>query len=230
MSKKIILLIAVIIIAGIGYWAYQQKPGELEQPSEAELACVSAGGEVSVSLCCKSTEDFPNLCLIGACGCSPENSRQVKVCDCGVDKCFNGDKCLFLDEALSLLNEFELETGIDFSDVQPAAFRWAVEAEGEVKEADIDGKGFSSEGIAAEQGAKVEGILADKGFKKDPYNISAGTVSESSGYKKDQIVCVVMKGASGYKEAVGEWIPPEPDKIDIEVMCGSLEIILEAEL
>jgi len=57
-------------------------------------ACVDSGGTVSTSLCCKSTTDFPNLCLIGPCGCSPDNSHQVKICDCGPNKCFDGNECV----------------------------------------------------------------------------------------------------------------------------------------
>jgi len=59
-----------------------------------EQTCINSGGQVSESLCCKSTNDFPNLCLIGPCGCSPDNSHQVKICDCGNDKCFNGNECM----------------------------------------------------------------------------------------------------------------------------------------
>lgn len=48
-------------------------------------------------MCCKATSDFPNLCLIGPCGCSPENSHQVKVCDCGPNKCFDGNECVAVE-------------------------------------------------------------------------------------------------------------------------------------
>lgn len=48
-----------------------------------EEACILAGGNVTTQLCCKSVGDFPNTCSIGACACSPENSHEVKVCDCG---------------------------------------------------------------------------------------------------------------------------------------------------
>jgi len=64
-----------------------------------EQKCVSSGGTVSTSTCCQATADFPNLCLIGACGCSPDNSHEIKVCDCGSDKCFNGTKCVARKEA-----------------------------------------------------------------------------------------------------------------------------------
>lgn len=59
-----------------------------------EQACALSGGTVKISLCCASVSDFPNLCLIGACGCSPTDSHQVKVCDCGTNKCFNENRCV----------------------------------------------------------------------------------------------------------------------------------------
>ncbi len=65
-------------------------------PEEArkEQSCLISGGTVKASFCCLSVSDFPNLCLIGACGCSLENSHQVKTCDCGEGKCFDGNKCI----------------------------------------------------------------------------------------------------------------------------------------
>jgi len=69
----------------------EQETGEEEDPMEA--LCINAGGEVKTALCCKSAGDFPDTCLVGACGCSPENSHEVKVCDCGPELCFDGEKC-----------------------------------------------------------------------------------------------------------------------------------------
>jgi len=91
MVKKIILVVFLFVIAGAGCLLYQTKPEEL---SEAEKSCLNAGGQVSSSSCCKSTGDFPNLCLIGACGCSPAESSEVKTCDCGQGKCFDGKECV----------------------------------------------------------------------------------------------------------------------------------------
>ena len=94
MSKKIILIvIAIIVIAGIGYWIYQSITAP-EEITEKEQACVDSGGTATTSMCCENTDDFPNLCLIGPCGCSPENSHEVKICDCGEDRCFNGNECV----------------------------------------------------------------------------------------------------------------------------------------
>ena len=66
----------------------------VEEISPKEQACMNSGGSISTALCCNLTDDFPNLCLIGPCGCSPTNSHQVKVCDCGEGKCFNGESCV----------------------------------------------------------------------------------------------------------------------------------------
>jgi len=56
--------------------------------------CVSSGGIVGTAACCKSASNFPNSCLIGACGCSPQDSKAVKVCNCAEGKCFNGTVCV----------------------------------------------------------------------------------------------------------------------------------------
>ena len=70
------------------------EPEEPEEPSEAELACTDSGGTVTNSSCCISATDFPDTCLIGACGCSAENSHEVSTCDCGEGNCFNGIECV----------------------------------------------------------------------------------------------------------------------------------------
>jgi len=59
--------------------------------SKEEL-CKNSGGTVKTQLCCKSVSDFPDTCLIGACGCSEENSHEVKICDCGEGNCWDSNK------------------------------------------------------------------------------------------------------------------------------------------
>jgi len=71
---------------------------EAEKPKDrAGEACIDSGGETTTSLCCKATSDYPNLCLIGPCGCSSDNSYQVRICDCGEGKCFDGKECIKVD-------------------------------------------------------------------------------------------------------------------------------------
>lgn len=59
-----------------------------------EEYCIEKGGTVTNQSCCQSASDFPDTCLIGACGCSPENSHEIKVCDCGEEKCWNRTACI----------------------------------------------------------------------------------------------------------------------------------------
>ena len=225
MSKTIIAIIILIIVGGLGYLVYYQpKIDKPEELGEAEQACINAGGEVSTSSCCKTTGDFPDLCLIGACGCSPENSHEVKICDCGPDKCFNGSECIFSDEVSNFLRGLKQETGIGFSEIQPVEFKWVVEADEKVEDILITGKGFEADRISSEQYDSIEFFFLSKDFEINFYNIADGTISELVGYKKDQNVCTVAGGAAGYKEAEGQWIPPEPDLKDVEIKCGKTEI------
>jgi len=212
MSKTIIAIVIIIVIVGLGYWIYQSTitPEEL---SEKEQACVNSGGQVSTSLCCKATGDFPNLCLIGPCGCSPDNSHQVKICDCGLDECFNGSECVSLDEISNLLENLEQETGIDFSEIQDVEFKWIVKVDPTITEETVVGKGFEANRISSEQYDSVEQFLKNNGFEVDLYNITDGLFTGLVGYKKDQIVCTVSGGST----------PQEPDIKDIKVKCGKLE-------
>jgi len=54
-----------------------------------EQGCIDSGGIVSTALCCSTAPDFPDTCAIGSCGCSPELSRAVSICDCGFLACFD---------------------------------------------------------------------------------------------------------------------------------------------
>jgi len=60
---------------------------------DAAAGCTASGGTVGTSSCCMSSGDFPNSCLVGACGCAPANSHTVQVCTCPTGQCFNGMSC-----------------------------------------------------------------------------------------------------------------------------------------
>ena len=88
--KKTIIVTLLVVIALALVVAYTQMNPPI---SGKEQACINSGGTVGTSQCCKSASDFPNTCLIGACGCSLENSHEVKVCNCPEGKCFDGNEC-----------------------------------------------------------------------------------------------------------------------------------------
>lgn len=57
-------------------------------------ACAGSGGKVVTEQCCTSAQPFPNTCLIGACGCSAQNSAPLSVCVCPAGQCFDGMRCV----------------------------------------------------------------------------------------------------------------------------------------
>jgi len=127
------------------------------------------------------------------------------------------------DEASVFLEDLKQETGIDFSEIEEIEFKWIIKVDPEVGEETVAGKGFEVEKISSEQYDSIHPFFIDNGFKTDVYNFTAGTISGLTGYKKDKAVCTVAGGLTGYKEAEGQWTPPESDKWDVTVECGELE-------
>ncbi|MDD3487180.1 MAG: hypothetical protein PHF35_02255 [Candidatus Moranbacteria bacterium] len=108
----LILIFVALIFAGVVNICslrvdYSSASRSTMQPKKdaKELACVNAGGKISQSLCCQSANDFSNTCAIGACGCAPDHSHQVKACDCGEGKCFDGKSCVSVNGGAGLGSE-----------------------------------------------------------------------------------------------------------------------------
>ena len=99
MDRILISTIALIVVicfavAGTVFFpAFRGREGPSEM-SAAEDGCLASGGTVGEAVCCLSSEDFPNSCLVGVCGCSAENSHAVKTCNCPAGRCFNGTVCV----------------------------------------------------------------------------------------------------------------------------------------
>ena len=126
------------------------------------------------------------------------------------------------DELSLFLMTLENETKIDFSDIQDIEFNWVLEVKPERHETTVKGKGFEAVRVSEQKYQKATSFLENKDFAIDIPNIAdgAGTVGGSIGYKKDNIVCTLVAGFTGYKEAEEQWIPSETDKYDIEIKCG----------
>lgn len=60
--------------------------------SEHATGCVESGGTIRTALCCSGANlgdgVFPDTCMTGGCSCSPDNSVEISICDCGAEKCF----------------------------------------------------------------------------------------------------------------------------------------------
>lgn len=133
-------------------------------------------------------------------------------------------------EILNLLNQLEQETNINFSNIKDIEIEWNTKQGIQI----IQGKGYEANYISNESYDKIDSFFQSNNFEIDVYNVAAGTVSGLTGYKKvssenseEQIVCIIIAGVSGYKKAVGQWIPSDPDKTDVEIMCGKNEASVE---
>jgi hypothetical protein len=98
MDRILVWVVGILVILGVVVAGASLLPG-LGQGSgpvvmsAAEAGCLASGGTVGEAVCCLSTDDFPNSCMIGACGCSAEDSHAVKTCTCPGGTCFNGTAC-----------------------------------------------------------------------------------------------------------------------------------------
>ena len=92
--NKTLLIAGIFVVLAVVLGCISYGGQSVPKPSAEETACVGSSGTVTTASCCGSASDFPNTCLIGACGCSPSNSHGVKTCDCGTDRCFNGTGCV----------------------------------------------------------------------------------------------------------------------------------------
>lgn len=93
-----LLLAAAVAVSGCTV-PTSPGPGQdnnviIKDVAEREQACKDAGGTVRTLVCCMGTGDFPNLCLLGPCGCDPVQSEDTRICDCGEGRCFNGTACV----------------------------------------------------------------------------------------------------------------------------------------
>jgi hypothetical protein len=103
MDKRIIFAVitVVILIIGGSVWIYLAGNKKIKEENiplspfkQTALDCESSGGRVISALCCPGVGDFPNLCLLGACGCAPNNAEETKICDCPPGYCFDGQACV----------------------------------------------------------------------------------------------------------------------------------------
>jgi hypothetical protein len=58
-----------------------------------KAGCLASGGTLGHALCCNGQPDFPDTCAVGACGCAPNASSNVQVCNCPAGMCFDGTQC-----------------------------------------------------------------------------------------------------------------------------------------
>jgi len=70
-------------------------PDGFVSPNDPVAQCQTVGGAISQNLCCKTSPDFPDQCVAGACACDVAESKETTICTCpGNDLCWNGKRCV----------------------------------------------------------------------------------------------------------------------------------------
>jgi hypothetical protein len=56
---------------------------------DSVLPCLQSGGTESTRVCCFGAGPFPDTCRVAPCACPPDVSQPVRVCECGVGRCYD---------------------------------------------------------------------------------------------------------------------------------------------
>jgi hypothetical protein len=64
-------------------------PTRTPTPDDSVLPCLQTGGTESTRLCCLGAGPFPDTCRVGPCACPPDASHNMRVCECGVGRCYD---------------------------------------------------------------------------------------------------------------------------------------------
>ena len=128
------------------------------------------------------------------------------------------------DPITLLLTTLEKNVGLKFPVMSDTEFGWNIEngKDGRIAklaEINIKGKGLGPMEITSEEHQMVEKYFTDEGFKMDVYNAAAGTIGGLTGYKKDNIVCVV----SGMMIVSDDGMPLPSRGNEVTIKCGLLE-------
>jgi len=132
------------------------------------------------------------------------------------------------DEISVFLKDIEKATNLDFSDPTDTEFSWMIEEEGEIKEIVVMGKQIEVKNILGSETAKISDFF---NMEPDIYNIADGTVSGLVGFKKIDIVCIVVRRLCGEESCDNKTCISEQDfandRNDVVVKCGRLNLELE---
>lgn len=85
------------IVAGVSKRAEGTCPkadgGVSDAGSTNAVLCTATGGTIKTQTCCASATDFPNSCMVGACGCDPQSGHDITVCECPTGCFVPGEGC-----------------------------------------------------------------------------------------------------------------------------------------
>ena len=132
-----------------------------------------------------------------------------------------------VDQIEKILMEAKNVTELNFSEIKNSEFGWLKDATS--TQTTISGKEISISNISVSEQENIDYFLIAKGFVKNNTNVARGTVSELQGYEDGTMVCIIISGLTGYKDAPIDWVSNNDNK-DVNLACGFFEVPIETSI
>jgi len=126
------------------------------------------------------------------------------------------------DKASVFLNDLKEKTGLEFSSLKETEFSWMIEKDKKISEMSVKGKEIEVKGILNNHFINIQSYLNDD-FKLSLNNIATGTIMSLIGYRKDDIVCIVVNRLCFEDSCSITENFPENSETDIVIKCGYLD-------
>jgi hypothetical protein len=116
-------------------------------------------------------------------------------------------------ELFKFMQNEEMLKGIPFTKIEKVTFDWPSKTE------PINGKGFKEMTITTDQYDTLRNFFEAAGFEMDFFDIESTTNAGVSGYKKDNVWCVLKAGL--YYDENGDPIPE--DRMRSQIYCAEMK-------
>jgi len=116
-------------------------------------------------------------------------------------------------ELFKFMQNEEMLEGINFTKIEKVTFYWPSKTE------PINGKGFKEMTVTTDQYDTLRNFFEAAGFEMDFFDIESTTNAGVSGYKKDNVWCVLKAGL--YYDENGDPIPE--DRMRSQIYCAEMK-------
>lgn len=123
------------------------------------------------------------------------------------------------DKTSILLNDLKEKTGLEFSSLKETEFSWMIEKDKKISEISVEGKEIEAKGILDDDYISIQNYF-NNDFKLNLNNIATGIMMNLIGYRKDDIVCIVVNRLCFEDSCSITENFPENSETDIVIKCG----------
>lgn len=123
--------------------------------------------------------------------------------------------------------EFSLETFLQgiasvlqIESIEETDMEWRIKTDEKVEEKTYSAKSIKADNISFQTIEEVYSLFQEEGFEKDQFNIASGTISQISGFRKDDLICTIEEEILTDEEG-------NPNNKNIQIKCAQISDSLE---